>query len=146
MCYSFTLTHKRNPFSRKYIRTQSSHFIPLAAICLSQSNLLKLFIFYYAAYLLIDAFGTSAFHQRWLIRSLHVKQTRLQVKSTNAYVPDTRICVNLIFLIVVVVVVIVQSFGVFFIILFSLFYVSRVAKHKTDEICIYEINGTTIIT
>lgn len=35
-------------------------------IRLSQSNLLKLFIFYDAVYLLADAFSTSAFHQHRL--------------------------------------------------------------------------------
>lgn len=41
-----------------------SHTPSLATVIrLSQSNLLKLFIFYDAVYLLADAFRTSAFHQ-----------------------------------------------------------------------------------
>lgn len=55
---SHTQTQTRSTLSQKHTH------VTLAAICLPQSNLLKLFIFYCAVYLLTDAFGTLASHHQ----------------------------------------------------------------------------------
>lgn len=126
MCYSLTLSLTRTKPTRTQASTNTHatlHFTSLAAICLSQSNLLKLFIFYYAVYLLTDAFGTSAFH--------HQRQPTGKMDTLASKI-DKRMnriseCVNLSLDFLDRRHRRRSIFGIFFIILFSLFCVSRVA-------------------
>lgn len=141
-----TQTPTKSTLTKAYSHTRAT----LAAICLPQSNLVELFIFYCAVYLLTNVFGTLAFHHQQQHHHWHERLIQPTGKTdTLASKIDEHIRTgwanastwSLDFL---------DRhrhrsiFGVCFIILFCLFYVSRVAKRKTDEICIHEINGTMI--